>query len=160
MAHQASLRPGIASARGPEASPGQPEGIIGNLAEFGEDVFTLAELQGKLAARDLNDCIGRAILPLIFGSVAAVVALGTVPVALLGAADVVAQNWEIGVGKARLVTAAVAVAVAGLALAVSLRRFGSSLQVFRRSGEELTRNLAWARTVLVHSGRPARNRKA
>ena len=84
MAHQASLRPGIATARVSPAPPGQPEGIIGNLAEFGEDVFTLAELQGKLAARDLNDCVGRAIWPLIVGSVAAVVVLGTVPVALLG----------------------------------------------------------------------------
>ena len=159
MAHQATLSPGLATVHGQEAPTAHGEGLIGNLTGFGEDLFTLAELQGKLAVRDLDDYVGRATLPLVFAVLSAVVLAGAVPVALLGAADLVALNWGIGPGAAKLLVATVALAAAAVVLVVSARRMGSSFQVFRRSGEELTRNLAWARTVLVYSGRPARNRK-
>ncbi len=38
----------------------QPVGLVGNIAEFGNDVATLVELQAKLAVHDAKDCVGKA----------------------------------------------------------------------------------------------------
>jgi len=53
-----------------------------------------------------------------------------------------------------------AIVLAGVVLTVCALRIPDALSGFRRSREELQRNIAWVRTVLVHSGRsmPRRSR--
>ncbi|MEO6809667.1 MAG: hypothetical protein ABI353_11200, partial [Isosphaeraceae bacterium] len=59
MADQATLN------GGPQVRINSPliEGVIGNLAEFGNDITTLAELQAKLALIDLKEGGTRAAVP-------------------------------------------------------------------------------------------------
>jgi len=104
---------------------GSSESVVGSIAGFGNDVANLAELQLRLAALDFKESAGRARLPLVLVGAGLVILLGSVPVAIGGLALLVAERFSI-----------------------------SSLESFRRSRDELVRNVSWIRTVLVHSGRP------
>jgi uncharacterized membrane protein len=130
-----------------------PGSLVGNIAEFGNDVATLAELQAKLAAYDAKECASRATIPLIVVVVASVLAVGSVPVVLIGLADWIASSTRLSAGATQLIVGLVSLVVAGVAGTIALRASLRSLESFRRSNEELTRNLSWIRTVLVHSGR-------
>jgi hypothetical protein len=136
-------------------APGQatPVSLVGNIAEFGNDVATLAELQAKLAVYDAKECASRAPIPLIVVAAASILALGSVPVILIGLADWIASSTRLSAGGAQLIVGLVSLVLAGVAVIVALRSLIRSLESFRRSNEELTRNLSWIRTVLVHSGR-------
>ena len=148
MADQASVRGAT-----PEAANGSGGGVVGSIADFGNDVATLVEPQAKLAALDAKECTTKAVAPVAVIAVSVAVVLATVPVALLGVADVLARVLGILPGWAMLITAAVALALAGLVLLLSVREMLKSLEPLRRSREELVRNLAWLRTVMVYSGR-------
>jgi hypothetical protein len=134
--------------------------VVRNLAEFGNDAATLAELQAKLAAIDMKEAGGRAAIPA--GALAASLALllGAIPVGLFGVADLIADHFRIRPGWALLMTAGGAALIALIVGAVAGLRLGKSFEVFRRSRDELTRNLAWIKTVLANSGRmPTHNRR-
>jgi uncharacterized membrane protein YqjE len=135
---------------------GNGNGVVGNIAGLGSDVASLVELQAKLAALDMKESVERVVLPLVIAGAAAVLALGAVPVGLLGVAWLLAQSLGIQVGWAMLLTALLSAVVAGIVAFFSVPKLSRSFQPMRRSHEELTRNVAWLRTVLMHSGRPSR----
>ena len=141
--------------------PGQasPASLVGNLAEFGNDVATLAELQSKLAIHDARECLRRATIPVIVVVGASVLAIGSVPVVLIGLADWVASITRLSAAAAQLIVGLVFLVAAGAAGTLALRASLSSLESFRRSQEELTRNLSWIRTVLLYSGRTVPRRR-
>ena len=130
-----------------------PLTLVGNLADFGNDIATLAELQAKLTLLDAKDAVGKATTPLVFLAVGAVVALGSLPVILIGLADVIATSTRLPSGACQLIVGVVALTLAGAGAFVGWKGFTGSLASFRRSSEELTRNVSWIRTVLVYSGR-------
>src|SRR5207248_7609 len=82
MADQATVRGGDTRTNG-----APPEGVVGSIAEFGNDIATLIELQAKLAAIDLKESAERATLPLALTLAGLVVLVASVPVALVGVAD-------------------------------------------------------------------------
>jgi uncharacterized membrane protein YqjE len=129
------------------------EGVLGNVADFGSDIASLAELQAKLALIDLKESAGRAALPAGLIVASAALVLGSLPVGLLGLAELLVRAFSIERGWAYIATAAaitVCALILGLAGLASLRR---SFESFRRSREELTRNVAWVKTVLAQSRR-------
>jgi hypothetical protein len=127
--------------------------IVGSIADFGNDVATLVELQARLASVDTRESVARATVPLAVAGAGAVVLLASVSVILFGLADLVASALAISPGLARSLTGLVSLTLAGAVLYLSAHELGKSLEPLRRSREELVRNLAWLRTVLVHSGR-------
>ena len=147
MADQTSVNPNLANM---EPSPGS---MVGNIAEFGNDIATLVELQAKLATLDAKDCLGRSTYPVIFLAAAGAVALASLPVLILGAADLLTTFASLPVWASRMIVAVVAMVVAALVAYLSYREVAGSIHSFRRSSEEFTRNLSWVRTVRVHSGR-------
>jgi len=137
-----------------KSSNGSPEGrLVGGIAEFGNDIATLAELQYKLAVFDLNEATKKALIPLALMVVGASFILGALPVLLFGVAELIAAALKIGIGWALLLTSVATIVLAGAVLTICALRIPDALSGFRRSREELQRNLAWIRTVLVHSGR-------
>jgi hypothetical protein len=136
------------------------EGVLGNMAEFSTDLISLAELQARLAAADLKESTGRAVVPaglLVGGTLLALVSL---PVLLFGVGYLLAEYTSLSVGWSILLTAVAALLLGAVLAILGLRGLGGSFTSFQRSKEELTRNLAWVKTVLVHSGRPPqRNRR-
>lgn len=136
------------------ASGQRPEGIAGGIGAFGNDLASLASLQAKLAGCDLRDSLVRAAPGLVALAVALLVLPAAAVVGLLGVADLIAGRWpDLSLAQARLWTAAGAAVVALALIAAGLLRIRSSGSAFRRSQEELQRNVAWIRTVLAHSGR-------
>lgn len=138
---------------------GAPEGVVGGIAEFGNDISTLAELQIKLAWLDLKECLSQALIPLVMIVAGFLLLVGALPVALLGIAQIVASYFEISPGAAMLLTGVAVLLLAAVILLVAVMRIGPSFTIFRRSSEEFNRNLNWIRTVLMYSGRNVQRRR-
>jgi len=142
-----------------ESNNGSAEGVVESIADLGNNIATLAELQLQLAALDWQESTAKAMLPLGACLVSLTLLLGSVPVLIGGLALFIAATWNFSVGLTLLSTALVLMILAGIVVAVAGRRLGTAMAGFRRSQEELTRNVAWIRTVLVHSGRAASSRR-
>jgi hypothetical protein len=136
-----------------------PLTVVSNIADFGNDIATLAELQAKLTLLDAKEATAKATRPLIILGAGAALALASLPVILIGLADVIATSAKIPAGASQLIVGLVALAIAGGGGFIGWKGSTASLASFRRSSEELTRNLSWIRTVLVHSGRSVGKRQ-
>jgi hypothetical protein len=136
-----------------DADSGQ---MVSNVAGFGENLLTLGELQARLAAVELKQNLeaARISAPVLTTGVA--LALTSLPIALAGIAELLVAELEMRRGIALLIVALVAFAVAGTCLAIGGVQLRRTVTGFPLSGEELTRNLHWVRTVLTHSGRSER----
>lgn len=143
MAHQTSLTNGRRHAA--------PEGIVSSLAEFGGDMASLAELQGKLALVDLKESVDRAKVPFILTSVAGVLALSALPALTIGLGFLLADIFHISQGWGLIIAGAVVAGAAGVTAAVAGSRLSKCFESFRRSKEEFNRNLLWIRTVVAQS---------
>ena len=144
MVHQASLR-----FFGVEV----PDSLQGSLSELGHDVMTLADLQAQLAKADLAATTREATWPAVGLAVGAIVALSCVPIALIGAAELIVLAGWLPRGGAYLAVAGGVGLVAALTAWLCLRallRCGSS---FQRSKHELTRNVSWVTNVISQGGR-------
>ncbi len=127
--------------------------VVTNVAGFGENLLTLAELQARLTAIELRQNIeavksGGALL---LASV--VIFLATLPIWMVGIAELLVSEVGMKRGYALLTVGLISVAIAvGCALMAQtwLRRkpFG-----FPVAAEEFSRNINWLRTVLRQSGR-------
>jgi len=139
---------------------GSPERqVVGGLAELGNDIATLLELQLKLTWLDLKEAFGQALIPLIAVAVGFLFILGALPVAILGLAQIVATAFKLSVGVATLLTGVVVLMLAATILFVAVRSIGPSFSTLRRSREEFERNTNWIRTVLLYSGRGVSRRR-
>lgn len=148
---------------GPKVAVDAPltAGVFGNLAEFASDVTTLAELQTKLAVLDMKASAGKMAVPVVVLVVSGVLALAALPVLLLGLGELLAQFTTLSRGFSYLIVSGAFLVLAALLTVVSLPRIGPAFASFERSNEELTRNIAWLKTVLAHSGRhPTHHRRA
>lgn len=151
MAHQASMTNG---SRVRINSP-LVEGVLGNLTNFGGDIASLAELQAKLTAADLKEGAGKAALPAAGLAVALLLVSASLPVLLFGIAELLAPALGLSRGLTLVLTAVAALVIGGVVGVLGAWRLGKSFVSLRRSREELTRNIAWIKTVLAYSGRPA-----
>ncbi len=146
MVAQASVN-GRGTAHVPGSSSAEFEGV----AEFVDDLASLAELQAKLAAADFRDAAHKSAVPIVLTVVGLTVVMASVPVALLGVGWLLASALKIHQGWAMLLTAGASIAVAGLVAVLAGMRLRHSFDSFRRSRKQLWLNLAWVRTVLVTS---------
>jgi hypothetical protein len=147
MVHQ-TLRNGPAASRDK-----QNEGVIGGVSSFGTDLATLGMLQARLAACDLRESSKQAI-PSLAGLIAfGVVAVASTVVGLAGLALWLAEVLQARPGIVMMLVALAGLVIAGIASTLLARTLSRSFTYFRRSQEELERNLAWIKTTLVYSGR-------
>ena len=151
MAYQASMNGGFRFRT--------PEGVFHSLGEFGNDIATLGELQAKLAAIDLKDSAARAAVPSVTLVVSAAILLATLPILIFGLATVLAPMLSLSPGVSLLLTGGVILVVSAIVAAVAARRFLQSFESFRRSREELARNVAWLRTIMVQSTQSSAHRR-
>jgi hypothetical protein len=129
------------------------EGIFESLGGLTGDITSLIELQAKLAAHDLEDAVDKAKVPSTTLIISAAVLMASLPVVLIGLAFALA-SLGIAQWAAFLITGLGFGVVAGVVGWISLVRFLKSFESFRRSREELIRNINWLRTVALQSGRP------
>jgi len=146
MVDQASVN-GRGTARVPGSSSAEFEGV----AEFVDDLASLAELQAKLASLDFRDAARKSAVPLLLTVVGLTVVVASVPVALLGTGWLLASALNIHQGWAMLLTAGAAIALGGVAVGLGALQLRHGFESFRRSRKQLWLNLSWVRTVLVTS---------
>jgi hypothetical protein len=128
-------------------------GVIEGVSSFGTDLATLAMLQARLAAYDLRDST-KSATPAIAGLVAfATIAAASTVVGLAGLALWLTTVLQVQAGIVMMVVALAGIVIAGVASALLARLLISSFSSFRRSREELERNIAWIKTTILHSGR-------
>jgi uncharacterized membrane protein YqjE len=145
--------PPTGGAGGNGASPGD---VVTSVAEFAENLLTLAELQGRLAAVELKQNLEAARRGGIILAAGSVLALAALPIALAGIAELMVSLLAMNRGVALITVAVAAFAIAGTCTAIALGRLRGSDMGFALTKEEFTRNLNWIRTVLIYSGRSGR----
>ena len=150
MAHQAVLNDG---ARAAANGNGRPGGLMDNVSSFGGDLATLASLQSKLAAADARESLVRATPALGGLALAILLAISGVMAIVGGLALWIAEHFAMKTSVALMLTGLGALVLVALLGVVCARLLGSSVTTFRRSAEELERNIAWVKTTLTHSGR-------
>jgi len=138
---------------------GNSDSVVGSIADLGNDIATLAELQLQLFAADFKDLTARARMSVGLLAAGAVVALGSVPVLVGGAGLLLATALHISNGLGLLLSALAALILSGIALVFAARGLQRSFDALQHSREELQRNVSWIRTVLVHSGRSMPRRR-
>lgn len=139
---------------------GHPESLRENVAELIGDIGSLAELQWQLFTLDAEKAWQRALWPLVTMGIALGIALGTVPVLLLGIGHGLVELFQISTAVAFLSVAAVFAIVAGITARIAVGRLRTSLESFRRSREELQQNVQWMRRVIQTRGRTERSPSA
>jgi hypothetical protein len=130
------------------STPAPPDGVAKDMGELTHDIVSLAELQFELFRNDCREGIRGLLIPVALLLVAGIVAVGTVPIALMLMAELLVQ----GVGLSRAAAFSIAT-LGGFLVAAALGVVGWSHirgagRVFKRSREELTRNMTWIKHAL------------
>jgi len=160
MVDQTTLRPPETNGRQAHIDSPIADGVIGNLAELGSNIAGLAELQAQLAVADLKESGGQAAAPLVMIAAGLVFLLAALPVALIGASELLFEMAHFRYrGLAYLIVAGVAAAIAVVLMLIGVPRLARSFATLVRSKEELARNVAWIKTVLANSGRRPAHRR-
>jgi len=159
MVDQATVSANIGS-KVPRNAP-LMSGVFGNLAELSGDIASLAELQAQLTILDLKAGAARATVPALLLGLGALLTLAAAPVALIGASELLADALALAHrGWAYLIVAGIAAVLTAILVAIGLPRLIRSFESLAHSKEELSRNVAWIKTVLAYSGRaPAHHRR-
>ena len=128
---------------------GSAAGSDGGLGEFMDDLVNLTELQLNLAVLDFKDSASRAAVPLGLLFACSVVLSACVVLVLFGLASLLASRLNIEEGWSLVLVAGAAAALTGPVAALAVVRLRRGTSSFRNSRDELRRNLAWLRSVLV-----------
>ena len=130
------------------STPSPPNGVAKDMGELTHDIMSLAELQFELFRIDCREGLKRMLVPVAMLLVAGIVAVGTVPIALIFIAEFLTQ----AAGLSRAAAFSI-VALSGFIVALAMGVVGWSylrggVRVFERSREELTRNMTWIKHAL------------
>jgi hypothetical protein len=152
---------GVSSGERASSAAGQEpsaSSVVSNVAGFSESLLTLGELQTRLAAKELVRNYQAARTAAAVGLAGFLIVVASVPVVLLGVAELMVSELAMKRGYALLGVAGTAILIGGGSVAFAAIWLRRQRLGFPLSGEELTRNLNWVRTVLRCTGRPPQQR--
>ena len=138
---------------GSAGSSQRPTGVLDSIDALGTNLGNLATLQLRLAVCDSKESLQRLTPSLILGTFALLVMPASVGIGLLAAGYWIAGAYSLTLAQAFLLVAIVGLVLSTVSLLIAVRLAKGSFTTFRRSAEELQRNLTWIRTVVKHSGR-------
>ncbi|QDU37173.1 hypothetical protein Mal4_14820 [Maioricimonas rarisocia] len=124
-------------------------GVKKNLAGLTHDLISLAELQAQLVAVDMRESYSRSVVPAILIVGALLLALGAMPVILLGIGWALVNLAGFGEGAAFLLVSVVAIGIAGLAGWWGVQKLKTAFQVLTRSRQEFAENVWWVKQALL-----------
>jgi uncharacterized membrane protein YqjE len=145
MVHQAK----VADRNG--ATGGASQGLARDVSAFANDVLTLAELQSRLLAADLQECSRRGLVPGLVLIVGLTLSLACIPIAMVTIALGLNQFLEISHFTAFLFVAAGGAIGGVLLCAVGWMYVRQRASVLRRSRDEFVRNLRWIKRVVARN---------
>ena len=129
------------------------ETLIEGVGGLGASVATLAVLQARLAVADLREAAQRMTPGLIVAALLAPLALASTIIALLGLAYWLVEARGFSTPQAFGVTALGGLSLCAVLAVVAWLGLRAGITAFRRSQDELERNIAWLGTILTRSGR-------
>jgi Putative Actinobacterial Holin-X, holin superfamily III len=127
--------------------------LVSNVAGFGENLLSLAELQARMAAVELRQNVETVKIASALVVAGVLIALAAVPIILMGMAELLVSELAWRRGHAFLAVGCVTVALAACCAVAAAAWLKRQRLGFPLSTEELTRNLHWVHTVLRLSGR-------
>ena len=148
MPYQTPLTSPPEAARDGARTPSSGEGVRQGVAGLLHDVMTLGELQLKLLGVDLKETTGRAVLPLVLLTVAAVLSLATLPLLLVALAQGLRDGLGWPAALATLASIGVGLLFAGLLALVAYLKIRTAFNPLARSGQEFSRNMASLKAAL------------
>ena len=125
-----------------------PKGVAKGMGELAHGIVSLAELQLELFRVDCREGLRQILIPVALLLFAGIVAVGTVPIALIFVAEFLMQTADLSRATAFSIAAMSGVIVALAIGVVGCSYLRGLLRVFERSGEELTRNVSWIKHAL------------
>ncbi|MHB0958539.1 MAG: phage holin family protein [Pirellulaceae bacterium] len=147
MASQTSLERG---------KGGNGRSIAGSLREdvsdLAHDVVTLGELQVQLLAEDVRAMMRSARRWAIVLVAACLLALGSLPIIVLGLAYLLAWTG-LDLALSMLIVAIAFLVLTAVVAALSVRRLKTAAEPLGRSWHELQKNVAWIKRTLANGGR-------
>jgi hypothetical protein len=146
MANQATERSTMTA--GPSHN-GSEVGSDRGVADFFDDLLTLAELQAKLTFVDLAKNARTASVPLGLILASLIIMAASVPVVLLGLALLIATRLNIHLESAMALVAGGAVVLSCPVMVFGVVRLRRGFDGLRTSRAEFRRNLVWLRNVLM-----------
>ncbi len=108
-------------------------------------LFDLVELHGKLLSVESKRAAGSARKVIVFGSLAVVAGLATVPVALLAIAHLLVESLEWSMPAALLASAGIGATISVVCALVGYRSVRRCSDGFSRVGSDLQQSFAWLR---------------
>lgn len=135
------------------ASKANSNGPMGSVESFGGDLASLASLQARLAAADARESLLKALPAVIGLGAMALLLIAGMGAIVAGLAAWLAEALQLRLGVALMLVGLGCLILGALFSLLCLRFLGSSFTAFRRSSEELERNVAWVKTTLTRGGR-------
>jgi uncharacterized membrane protein YqjE len=129
-----------------------------NIAGLAGDLVSLLELQCQLTACDAREVATKSRLPLFLIGGSIVLALGCVPVFLMGLSWAIVSWTGISLPLALVLVGGAALVVAASAAVWGLNLSKQALAVFKRSYCELLHNLDWIKKVFLQQAERDANR--
>ena len=127
--------------------------VTRSISELAHDVVTLGELQARLIACDLREGKSRAIGPIILIASGLLLALGALPVLLMGIGWLLVNHAGWSESSALLIAAGGGLFFAGGLAWWGWSRLHLALSIIARSQQELTENIRWLKSALQRHSR-------
>lgn len=123
-------------------------GFANQAANVLGDMLELVELQAQLAKADAVKASGAATRPTGLLIVGICAALASLPVLTLGVATLLDELTFLNGWQSQLLVGAVVALIGVVTVYYSVRRLRRVALQFRRSADELAKNVAWAKVVV------------
>lgn len=156
MVDQANVKSDAAAVR--RGTTSAPRAVAHNMAELTHDAIALAELQVELLRHDMNQALGRLVVPVAVLAGAVALLLSCVPLALVCVALFIAEGTVLTNAQAFLLTLAMGLVVGGLAAFAGAWFLRKSFAVLARSRDEFLQNVRWIKTMFKRIGSTASRR--
>lgn len=132
--------------------PGPVSGFASQAAKLCGDALELAELQAKLAKEDAIKVTRDSTRPIAILIAGACGLIASLPVLTLGLASMCEALTALNAWQSKLLLGSVVAIVSFGLIYLAIGQLRKSLLQFRRSAEELAKNVAWAKIVVRSAG--------
>ena len=122
-----------------------------SVRQLGGDVLNLMELQAELLQVDVREWVQSFIRPLVALAIAGIVALGSIPIALISLGYFLEASTELPMWGAMLTAAGAGLGLAAAAAGMGIWLLKRDRAMLHRFSTELRKNVRWLREMLHHS---------
>jgi len=132
-------------------------GVGENVVNLAYDLVSLSELQAKLLLLDLQEGSAQAAAPTALLTGGVCLALGSLPVLLLGLGGVLATWTSLSTLVAWLIVSTVALLVGAVSIRLAVVQLRQASLILMRSRSELNETISWIKKVIQQTSFASRN---